>query len=504
MLSATSNRKMQNISEKSAPFFEHLSISKKKLAVLFLIVFVLSLIPIVMTMFYTVPVLDDYNFGLGAHKSYSEGNGFWSGVLKSCDFFYSNWQGFYTSNFIASSQLYTIDESLYFISNLVFFGVLVFSLFYFAKATLIDVLGLSKIDYVLVSVPAIAFFIQFIPRASEGIYWMDGSLAMLINSISILIISFIIKYDRSGKKPSRILFYIFALVLTLSISGSSLLTYVTMLMLFVFSFVYLINKRSKTLWPVITVFAVYTVGITIALTAPGNAVRLNSMSGFSFFKSIAYAILYSIIYFGRWATISFIAVLLFISVVLWNSLKTSKFSFKNPLLVFLICYVVYAGRMSVQFYAGGRFGSGRQLNQYFLGFLICMSIAWIYFIGWLSKRKPLKTIKQSAKSINLIFCIILCLLFIAGGFDYGKRMPTSVSTSLSFVRGQTQQYNKEMKERLALYHNDSIKDVEIKPVSYLPDFFAGDEISEDPEYWVNDAIAEYYNKESVKLKNNQN
>lgn len=67
---------MTVILDKITNFLCKLRISKKVLAVLFVIAFLLSLIPIVITAFYSVPTYDDYNFGYYTHKSVVDGDNF--------------------------------------------------------------------------------------------------------------------------------------------------------------------------------------------------------------------------------------------------------------------------------------------------------------------------------------------------------------------------------------------------------------------------------------------
>lgn len=450
-------------------------------------------------MFYSFPTSDDYTFGYRAHQSYLSGDGFWTGVFASCSRYYNEWQGFFTCNFIASSQPYTISENLYFVSNLLFFSVFVFSLFLFAKAMLIDIIKVRIRDYILVTVPIVGYIIQFLPSAAEGIYWMDGSLAMLITGLVFILILVIIKYSIAGSK--RYKFFLFALSIVLSVvcSGGIIMDYVTFLLLYIFSIVYCAKKRHNMILILTINFAVLTTGFLFSALAPGNNVRKATMQGFSVIKSIMYAIYSSFQYFGTWFTVSFMIVLLFSSIVLWNTLKNSKYNFKNPLLVLVLCYAVYSGRMSVQLYAGGYLGSPRQMNQYFIGFVCCTSIAWLYFIGWLSKKQSTKMIIINKDRMSAVLCLLSMIIFLAGGLSYGFKNLNSISTSLSLIRGETQQYCQEMSDRLAIYKDESVKTVTVKPLTNYPVFFLHETHSTSSSYWVNTAIATYYDKDSVVL-----
>ena len=87
------------------------------------------------------------------------------------------------------------------------------------------------------------------------------------------------------------------------------------------------------------------IGFIIAMVAPGNNVRLltvDESNRLSFPMAIIHALVYSVVCFGKWMTICFIAVILFCSVIFYSFAQNSKYEFKNPFLVFILCYGIYA------------------------------------------------------------------------------------------------------------------------------------------------------------------
>lgn len=252
------------------------------LAIAFVIIFIISLIPIIVTAFYSVPVADDYNFEYLSHKSVTEGNSFFFGAIETTKSFYLSWQGFYSSNFLAALQLFNVNIDLYFISNLLIIFLLLFSVFYFSNTVLRKVFKIDIFDYILITVPLVTLLIQFLPSLAEGFYWMDGSLSMLTNSIMLLIFSFIIQYKLSGTKGRRAVYFVLSAVLMIIISGCSLLTYVTMLLVLTLALMYSFSKKYNTKLLIVTLMVIYTVGIIISIIAPGNAARIeqNGNAGF--------------------------------------------------------------------------------------------------------------------------------------------------------------------------------------------------------------------------------
>lgn len=492
---------MSKTIDKLGTFLLRWRVPKKILAIIFVVLFAISLIPIVITCFYSVPVLDDYDFGLKSHLAYVHGRSFFGGVLESCNFFYNNWQGVYTSNFIASIQPFNMNVDLYWISNIVVLFSVCFSMFFFLKVVLINTFYADKWDYLLISIPIVTLFLQFMPGIQEGIYWMDGSLSLLVNSVYLVVFSLVILYHLSKKPKGKIFYAIISIILVLLFSGTSYLCFVTCLMLTTVSTVYCIYKKIKTYRFIILLQGIYTVGIIITILAPGNAVRMNGVSALSFPHAIIKALVMSVYYFGEWSNLVFIAALIFISIVFYNIAKHLKYQFKNPLLVFVICYLIYAGRMSVQYYAIGSIGAWRQLNEYYLGFLICISLSVLYFVGWLSKRPCTNDLLiKNNKSISVVFVLIIAFAFVAGTINYGyDHNVSSASTTISLVKGETQQYNKEMKDRIKLFEESKSESVVVKPLSVYPSFFVPEPLSTEQDYWTNSSTAKYYEVDSIAL-----
>ena len=85
---------MFTLIDRFGELLNRLKISKRIIAGIIIGLFLLSLIPIIITMFYSVPVLDDYNFGYWSHKSIVDGDSFIGGIIKSNNEFFMTWQGF--------------------------------------------------------------------------------------------------------------------------------------------------------------------------------------------------------------------------------------------------------------------------------------------------------------------------------------------------------------------------------------------------------------------------
>ena len=82
---------------------------------------------------------------------------------------------------------------------------------------------------------------------------------------------------------------------------------------------------------------------------------------------------------------------------------------------------------------------------------------------------------------------------------WGNNTLTTVSAIDSLRHGYAKQYYAEHQERLLLLKDESIKDVYLKPYTFKPYLLFFGDITDDPQDWVNQALADYYNKASVTL-----
>ncbi len=495
---------INNILNKTETFLRKLSVSKKVIATVFLILFALSLIPIIITCFYSVPSCDDYTFGNFIHSASVNGTSFLLAAVKKATDMYMSWQGFWGSSFIAAIQPFNINTNLYFISNLTILFFIILSTLFFSYTVLVKYLNAEKSDWLIITLPLLEMFIQFMPSISEGIYWMDGSLSMYVNSVMFLIFGAVLQYNVSDTKFKKVFWFILSVVFMLTICTSSIHTFILMTLIFIFALIYLFAKHNNTKYLVIVLSAIYTIGIIIAIVAPGNAVRVEQtgmvISFGGLIKAVIEAIFYSAQYAGSWINLAFVAVFAFVTPLVYSLTKKSNYKFDKPFLVFVLSFLLYASRSSVQLFSQHYFGSGRQLNQYYWGLIAFAAISWFYFVGYISKKKDFSFTVNEKKISVCFICVILFFVGI-GCLDYGAKDLTSVATGLSLYKGETQQYHKEMTERIEKVKNGNGV-VTVPEISVYPQFFGEESLTDDPSYWTNSSFARYYGAEGVVLASN--
>lgn len=93
-------------------------------------------------------------------------------------------------------------------------------------------------------------------------------------------------------------------------------------------------------------------------------------------------------------------------------------------------------------------------------------------------------------------CLILLLAVWALTAD--KNTYTSVSAVRSLAKGEARTFYEDSMERYVLYTDEELTDVVVSPYREKPYLFSFDDLSEDPENWLNLAVAGYYHKNSVR------
>lgn len=474
-----------------------MKISLKAGAVIVCALFAVLMLPIVITCFYTYPVLDDFSFGAAAHHAVMDGTSVLWAALQNAHFFYMNWQGAYTANFFAGIQPFVWNVRLYFISNLFLLLWVSGILLYFFYTLLCDAFHASKSLWLISSLLLLTLFWELIPSAAEGIYWMDGSLNLVHFSYVFLEAAFMMQFFLA-KEKKRWLYAAACCLISVLIGGSNQSNFIALTMVGLSCLCFSAVRKDATGRMIVLAIVFAVGGMLISTFAPGNTVRMAVSSGKSIPISVILAIYHGFKYFGEWMNVARIGVLLTMCVLLAPVLKKSTFSFPNPFLAVILCFGFYACAISVTFYSKGSLGSIRQVNYYYLSFTYSTAVMMIYLTGWLVKKYP-KLAVIDGKSIPIGLILAVVIMVASSMAENGIQQLTSVDTALGFYHGATQKYAAEMRQRMDILENPEIRDAVLEPLSPAPDYLPSEPLDADPGFWTNIGTADYFRKDSVKL-----
>ena len=121
-----------------------------------------------------------------------------------------------------------------------------------------------------------------------------------------------------------------------------------------------------------------------------------------------------------------------------------------------------------------------------------------------NKTKEKDSQEKETFSINEIICILGCILFFAF-CGMLSMIPEphffSFSSALTdLANGSARAYGDTMKERAILY-NSGEKDIAVEPLPAQPQLLYFSDIRENPEYWENRGLCQFYGIDSVRVEN---
>lgn len=466
-------------------------------------VMIISLIPIIYIAKYNVPSSDDYSYGANTYNAWNETKKVGEvlgAALEHVKTSYIEWQGTFSAIFVMTLEPGIFGESLYGITTIVLVLSFILSNIILFKVILIDYLKADKKTAILLALLFIFISIQFVPIPVQGFYWYNGSMFYtFFYSLMLLLIGLILKGIKENKERN-ILNTIFISILAATLGGGNystgLMFAVILVMILIYTFIKKNNFRKGLL--ICTIF--YLISFIINVKAPGNNVRqsMNKAQEYNSIMSIIMSFRYGAKYVLSYSTI--VSMLLFLSLTptIYNIVKKMKYQFRYPLIVSLITFGIFCSQFTPQVYALNGGFAGRVLNIIYYSFYWLIIINLFYYLGWISKKN--KQDKKIYTGIAITSLVLLTILNIYMGEDY---TPLSIKATKSLVTGEARAYREEMEARLKLYRDTNIKDIEIERLTVKPELLYYSDIPYGIELngtWEIEAIKEYYNKHTIKIK----
>ncbi len=470
----------------------------KKTDIFITAVVIIILLPIFIAAFYNHPSADDFSYSVFTKRAIENGGNIidivkaaWRNNIG----YYNSWQGLYVSGFILALQPAIFGEHFYALTTFIVTGCIFIGILILAKTIYKYVLKSESKRYWIVSLVTLFFVLEKMPSPAEGLYWFNGSMNYLFFLMILFIqIAELIKYCSEHKIRNLLS----ATVLAFLLSGGNHVTAFAGILVSIICFIFTIYKKQDRLSfiPIIT----GTIGFILNLTAPGTAVRAASINykgnAIVTITHTAMAVLDRV---DTWFTFSTLLFLGIICILMYEEIKKKNISLKISAILSILSYIVLAGMMCVPYQAAGNYGAGRLENTLFITFIVMITVITVSLFSNL-----IKYIKMP-KNPEKIYIYAFGILFITlAGINYPTSKEVNYTTSVKLVKefknGIITGYNDEMNERIKLYLDEENKNVEVKPLVNRSEVISSGEISSDPTYWCNQAISNYYKKETVSLE----
>lgn len=461
----------------------------------------LSLIPIIISSFYSHPLADDFGFSEKVNHVVKNGGGLFdilSASFQQVKDTYLDWQGTYAAIFVFSLQPAAFSEHIYFLTTFVMLIALIASTLFFVN-TIFNILGYDKKIGIIISFVILLLSIHFVVDKKEAFFWWNGSsYYTLFYSFSLLFFSILIKMYYAEKIIKKVIFLIISLLLAAILGGGNYSTALLTTVILAFVIFLLIKHKKKISLCYVMIFLILITGFVISMIAPGNSVRAATLTGESPVKAIIHSVFYAVVYIAKWTGLAQLAGFSVIGFFAYILTKNSKYKFQYPFIVFVLSVLVFATQLTPPLYAMNSVGSGRQVNIYYYSYYIFMSFNIFYIIGWINQKDIVRIrTKNIQKSFSVCTLLLTIGVFLCGCLNYGLHNITFVDTLLALKNSTPQTYSAEYLDRISQIKNGNTTISDIKTV---PDFFSPLCIEEDSDFWINKQIARYYDVDKVTLK----
>lgn len=461
----------------------------------------LSLIPIIISSFYSHPLADDFGFSEKVNHVVKNGGGLFdilSASFQQVKDTYLDWQGTYAAIFVFSLQPAAFSEHIYFLTTFVMLTALIASTLFFVN-TIFNILGYDKKIGIIISFVILLLSIHFVVDKKEAFFWWNGSsYYTLFYSFSLLFFSILIKLYYAEKIIKKVIFLIISLLLAAILGGGNYSTALLTTVILAFVIFLLIKHKKKISLCYVMIFLILITGFVISMIAPGNSVRAANLTGESPVKAIIHSVFYAVVYIAKWTGLAQLASFSVIGFFAYILTKNSKYKFQYPFIVFVLSVLVFATQLTPPLYAMNSVGSGRQVNIYYYSYYIFMSFNIFYIIGWINQKDIVRIrTKNIQKSFSVCTLLLIIGVFLCGCLNYGLHNITFVDTLLALKNSTPQTYSAEYLDRISQIKNGNTTISDIKTV---PDFFSPLCIEEDSDFWINKQIARYYDVDKVTLK----
>lgn len=536
----------------------------RRLSHLLIVIYVLSLIPVLVIGKYDYPSADDFSMGLGTRLVYEATGSLFAvagKILSETARYYRTWIGYFTSCLFTTVSPATFGEAWYALTPAVILLALHVGVVVFFYALMEKAIGMNRYVRRCMTVLALFLMVQRMPEGSlrvEAFYWYSGAGNYTLTfSAGLLYLAFYVLSVCSVRRKNRSLFLVLACIMGFLAGGGNYLSALSFAVVSVLFAVYLVkmktrqgeNSRMGRLCVIRRLLpaAFYLCGFAVSCLSPGNRIRGGEAEGYGALKSILLSLYYTLSYpLNQWMNWAVLLILALAGVIFWMGFAEIEFSganakaggaaasetgsgaqavqlrFAAPFPAAVLAYGIVSCVVTPALYAQGNMDAGRIQSTFWLhAVLVLLLLEW-YLVGGLyrrfSKEQNVSTASglqnvsavsclQNASAVSclrngaggfvraiLLFFLVFSLLAVKGNPDFY----TGTSAVSELLDGSAAQYGRENEERLRILKNPREQDAVLPRYTVQPNLLYFEDVSEDPDDWINQKMSEYYGKNSIR------
>lgn len=513
----------------------------RRLSYLLIVIYALSLIPVLVIGKYDYPSADDFSMGLGTRLVYEATGSLLAvagKILSETVRYYRTWIGYFTSCLFTTVSPATFGEAWYALTPAVILLALHVGVAVFFYALMEKALGMKRYARRCMTVLALFLMVQRMPEGSlrvEAFYWYSGAGNYTLTfSAGLLYLAFYVLSVCGVRSKNRSLFLVLACIMGFLAGGGNYLSALSFVVVSVLFAVYLVkmktrqgeNSRMGRLYVIGSLLpaAFYLCGFAVSCLSPGNRIRGGEAEGYGALKSILLSLYYTLSYpLNQWMNWAVLLILALAGVIFWMGFAEIEFSeanaqavqlgFTAPFPAAVLAYGIVSCVVTPALYAQGNMDAGRIQSTFWLhAVLVLLLLEW-YLVGGLYRRfskeqntsavSCLRNASASSCLRNgaggfvraiLLFFIVFSLLAVKGNPDFY----TGTSAVSELLDGSAAQYGRENEERLRILKNPREQDAVLPRYTVQPNLLYFEDVSEDPDDWINQKMSEYYGKNSIR------
>lgn len=389
----------------------------KVLAVLSILGYIVSLIPIYAASVYAFPQADDWSYSYHTRLAWVDTHSFLEvlkGAVTAVAEAYVNWQGTFSSIFLMSLQPGIWGERFYAAVPFIMTGLLTLSVIFFLNQVL---RGADRNCRVIFSMAALWLITQEMVCKPAAFYWYNGAAHYIVPfCFFLMLVACILGNVRAEKKKNS--YFLLSIFFAFMLGGGNLVTALLTVICFFFAAAFLIflKKREKLLF-VMVPGLINAAAFLANVLAPGNWLR-QDVSGdpSNPVLSVLRSFYYGFFYIGEWTDETVLLVVLLLIPFMYRIVRQSKFHFPLPGLVAAFCFCLLSSMFTPSDYAVHTVNIGRVQNIIFSMYILLLLLNVLYLIGWyVNNRKEDESILQKdvllKKEGICFYCLFAVFLF---------------------------------------------------------------------------------------------
>ena len=173
-------------------------------AVIIILIFIVSMLPIWYLAGYARPSGDDYGYSVLTHAAWLETHSLievLKAAINTVEKYYTSWNGNWFTVFLFSLMPEVFVPYSFWVVPYIVTAAVIFATLVFMYELCVNLMKFQRADCLIFTFLLLLASYQYIPSTAIGMYWYVGAIHyMLSYAVGLLGIAFIFKFMRTGKQ----------------------------------------------------------------------------------------------------------------------------------------------------------------------------------------------------------------------------------------------------------------------------------------------------------------